>query len=198
MLLKRLSISIAVILMSVMSFGRERPRPVDSTRVQTVSNHSLSIPLPVLGFEYGYEQKLKGSFSMVFRGGISGRITRYNLQLSGAFGEIGYDAVGVDDFGVGVTVEPRYYTNLNRRQRLGKTTYGNSGDFVAIKLQASVGKPGTTVDISLVPEYGIRRVWGKHWFGELTAGAGVAYNTQDGGYLYFKPQLHYRIAFMFW
>ena len=134
---------------------------------------------------------------MVFRGGISGRITRYNLQLSGAFGEIGYDAVGVDDFGVGVTVEPRYYTNLNRRQRLGKTTYGNSGDFVAIKFQASVGKPGTTVDISLVPEYGIRRVWGKHWFRELTAGAGVAYNTQDGGYLYFKPQLHYRIAFMF-
>ena len=34
-------------------------------------------------------------------------------------------------------------------------------------------------------------------FGELTAGAGVAYNTQDGGCLYFKPQLHYRIAFMF-
>lgn len=170
---------------------------VDTTKICAVSNHSLSIPMPVLGFEYGYEQKLKGGFSMVFRGGLTGRIAQYNGNFSATFMQMGVSGAFVDDFCFGLTVEPRYYTNLDRRNRLGKTTCKNSGDFVAVKLQASLGKPGTTVDVCLVPEYGIRRVWGKHWFGELTLGAGIAYNTHQGGYLYFKPQAQYRVGFVF-
>lgn len=46
--------------------------------------------------------------------------------------------------------------------RLGKNTFKNSADFVAIKIQGALSGP---FDFSLTPMYGIRRGWGKHWFG---------------------------------
>lgn len=74
--------------------------------------------------------------------------------------------------------------------RLGKNTFKNSADFVAIKIQGALSGP---FDFSLTPMYGIRRVWGKHWFGEFTAGGRVG--IQNG--LYLAPYLQHRFGFVF-
>lgn len=74
--------------------------------------------------------------------------------------------------------------------RLGKSTFKNSADFVAIKIQGSMPDG---LDVSLTPMYGIRRVWGKHWFGEFTAGGRIG--MCNG--LYIVPYLQYRFGFVF-
>ena len=104
----------------------------DTASVQktaAVSNHTIS--MQILGLEYGYEQKLGGSFSMVFRAGLvpAGIYVLHDYfssELTAAMK-------------LGVNVEPRFYTNFDRRQRLGKSTYKNSADFVALKVQTALG-----------------------------------------------------------
>ena len=138
------------------------------------------ISMQILGLEYGYEQKLGGSFSMVFRAGLvpAGIIVIHDYFSSGFAASMK----------IGANVEPRFYTNFDRRQRLGKSTYKNSADFVALKIQAALGGVfvssvsddgdisfSSPVEVSLTPMYGIRRVWGKNWFGEFSVGAHIQY-----------------------
>ncbi len=153
---------------------------VSSNKPTAVSNHSFS--LQIVGIEYGYEQKLGGSFSMVFRAGLVPSGISYFCDL--------YNTAFSFKSSLGVTVEPRFYTNFGRRARLGKNTFKNSADFVALKLQGSM--PGG-LDLSLTPMYGIRRVWGKHWFGEFTAGCRIGF----GSGMYLAPHIQYRLGFVF-
>ena len=104
----------------------------DTASVQknaAVSNHTIS--MQILGLEYGYEQKLGGSFSMVFRAGL----VPAGIYVFNDYFSFGYSAA----MKIGVNVEPRFYTNFDRRQRLGKSTYKNSADFVALKVQTALG-----------------------------------------------------------
>ena len=104
----------------------------DTASVQktaAVSNHTIS--MQILGLEYGYEQKLGGSFSMVFRAGL----VPAGIYVFNDYFSFGYNAA----MKLGVNVEPRFYTNFDRRQRLGKSTYKNSADFVALKVQTALG-----------------------------------------------------------
>lgn len=153
---------------------------VSSEKPKAVSNHSFS--LQIVGIEYGYEQKLGGSFSMVFRAGMVpsglyyfGNYTQTEFAFKSSFG---------------INIEPRFYTNFGRRARLGKSTFKNSADFVAIKIQGALSGP---FDFSITPMYGIRRVWGKHWFGEFSVGGRIGIMN----YLYLAPYLQYRFGFVF-
>ncbi len=163
--------------------------------VNTVSTHSIS--LQIIGMDYGYEQRLGGDFSMVFRAGImpnSLLIYQYNADMNYQFTMV-----------LGVNIEPRYYINFNRRTRLGKSTFKNSGDFVAMRMQVGFGdgsyiipdgddyRFGSKVKYSITPMYGIRRVWGKHWFGEFTVGVNLAYKDS----FFWSPHLQYRFGFVF-
>ncbi len=151
-----------------------------------VSLHSISAQIG--GLDYSYEQRLGGDFSMVFRAGfLPEEISVYS------------SAWGTQSFGIvasaGLAIEPRYYTNFDRRVRLGKTTYKNSADFVAMKIGAGLSGNGRGDEfcLNVTPMYGIRRVWGEHWFGEFTTG--VFFNISEG----ISPGLHlqYRIGFVF-
>ena len=171
----------------------------DTASVQktaAVSNHTIS--MQILGLEYGYEQKLGGSFSMVFRAGLvpAGIIVIHDYFSSGFAASMK----------IGANVEPRFYTNFDRRQRLGKSTYKNSADFVALKIQAALGGVfvssvsddgdisfSSPVEVSLTPMYGIRRVWGKNWFGEFSVGARIGWQTD----WYVAPYIQYRIGLAF-
>ena len=161
-----------------------------------VSNHTIS--MQILGLEYGYEQKLGGSFSMVFRAGLvpAGIIVIHDYFSSGFAASMK----------IGANVEPRFYTNFDRRQRLGKSTYKNSADFVALKIQAALGGVfvssvsddgdisfSSPVEVSLTPMYGIRRVWGKNWFGEFSVGARIGWQID----WYVAPYIQYRIGLAF-
>ncbi len=146
-----------------------------------VSLHSFSAQIG--GFDYSYEQRLGGDFSMVFRAGF---IPEEILIYSNSWGGQSFNMVSA----AGLVIEPRYYTNFNRRLRLGKSTYKNSADFVALKMGAGLSDE---ILLGITPMYGIRRVWSKHWFGEFTSG--VNFNVSEG--VTAGLHLQYRIGFVF-
>ena len=83
--------------------------------------------------------------------------------------------------GFNVTIEPRYYLNEQ--------------DFFSIKTNGALLIPNTPFKASLVPVYGIKRDFSKHWFCEFTVGGGVGYYSGNYGSLYFEPHLQFRIGF---
>lgn len=162
------------------------------SNVKTTSNHSISTST-LTSLEYSYEQSLGGISTLVVRAGLPNRILwhtyahgcRLNFQ-------------GRTSFAYGATLEPRIYTSLQRRARMGKKTLKNSSDFVALRIQGTLGTPNyPTAEVFAVPMYGIRRVWGEHWFGEFTVGGGISYHNLYGWDLNFKPHIQYRVGFVF-
>ena len=111
-----------------------------------------------------------------------------------------------------ITVEPRWYYNLDKRQAKLRRTDGNSGNFFSIKTTyhpdwfVISSKDKSTYkfisDISIIPTWGIRRNIGKHF--NYEAGAGVGYirylNSYDTILLdenEIGVNLHLRIGYRF-
>lgn len=84
-------------------------------------------------------------------------------------------------FGPVITLEPRWYYNLEKRKSKSKRTEGNSGNFISIKTSYhpdwfTINTPDNVTivsDISIIPTWGIRRNIGKHF--NYEAGIGVGY-----------------------
>ena len=80
-----------------------------------------------------------------------------------------------------LTVEPRYYYNLNRRRERERTTANNSGDYFTVRLSYSMyqfynNRPGEGLNnLFIIPMWGIRRSYGNHFNFESGAGLGQAY-----------------------
>ncbi|MFV8377714.1 hypothetical protein [Flavobacterium sp. LB3R33] len=116
-----------------------------------------------------------------------------------------------------LTVEPRYYYNLEKRNLKGKKTANNSGNYISIKtsyhpdwfvinLADNVTK---TADLAIVPTWGLKRQIGNHFTYETAVGFGyrVVYlkensvngNVQnvDGAYNrnQYIPYLHIGIGY---
>ena len=131
--------------------------------------------------------------TIVMRAGLPNRVLYASVLQEGS-----WKLEGESSLAYGVTIEPRIYTSLNRRIAKGKKTLKNSSDFVAFRLQGTLGTPNyPTAEICLVPMYGIRRVWGEHWFGEFTVGGGMSYHNLFGWDMHFKPHMQYRVGFVF-
>jgi len=83
-----------------------------------------------------------------------------------------------------VTLEPRWYYGLDRRNRLGKKTYNNSSNYVSLSTSYISSKTPITNNgafdvvsaITFIPKYGIRRAFAKHFNYEFSAGFGYQYN----------------------
>lgn len=91
-----------------------------------------------------------------------------------------------------VNVEPRWYHSLDRRSRLKKSTKNNSSNYVSL-LTSFISSNMALVNtkdfetapyIIIVPEYGIRRSIGKHFYWECSAGIGYQHNFFDKSYTY--------------
>lgn len=148
--------------------------------LEAVSGHAVS--LTILGLEYSYELALGGSWSMIFRAGFpcvlsnvlveqhteSEMVTTGTVTTAQTNSQTNYFYYVFPR--PGITVEPRYYTNLQRRYLKGKKTINNSADFVSVQTKVYATSL-QRVDLSLIPTYGIRRA-GKHWFREYTIGVG--------------------------
>ena len=152
-----------------------------AANAQIVSNHSLS--LSVLGIEYGYEQRLGGSWTLIGRAGVVPvGVDMYNTwETFSANFAMAY----------GLTVEPRFYTSMNRRAAAGKPTVNNSSDFISIRAQALTD--GNDPALTLTPMYGIRRHGGEHWFHEFTFGTRLMLIDEFG----MTPHVQYRLGFIF-
>ena len=83
-----------------------------------------------------------------------------------------------------VTLEPRWYYGLDRRKRLGKKIYNNSSNYVSLANSyfsnktpiINNGNFDVVSAITVIPKYGIRRAFAKHFNYEFSAGIGYQYN----------------------
>src|SRR5690606_6861129 len=143
-----------------------------------------------------------------------------SLVLKGELGIENDFSVGSHYDGAGfiiqpvITIEPRIYYNLRKRNDAGKSTSRNSGNFVALKtsyhpdwfvinLDPSYKR---IADLSIVPTWGIRRLIGEHFTYEMAAGLGyrIVYLEQLDPYYYegdnrtqYVPYLSLRIGYTF-
>lgn len=109
-----------------------------------------------------------------------------------------------------LTLEPRWYYNLNKRVSKSKRIDGNSGNFISIKTTyhpdwfviSNESNLNFITDISIVPTWGIRRNIGNHFTYEAGIGVGyVHYFKKDNVVLINEPDvalnLHLRIGYRF-
>lgn len=120
-----------------------------------------------------------------------------NLALRSEIG-IEHDiAVGDQYEGAGfifqpvLTLEPKFYYNLNKRNQNGRNIKNNSGNYISLKtsyhpdwfvlnLDDNITK---TADLSIVPTWGFKRQCGDHFTYE--GGAGLGYRI-----VYLKPNYY--------
>lgn len=109
-----------------------------------------------------------------------------------------------------ITAEPRWYYNLNKRERKSKRIDGNTGNFIALKSSfhpdwfviSNYDNLQVLSDISFVPTWGIRRAIGQHFTFETGIGLGYHYVfAKQAGYRdnYGEADLnlHLRIGYRF-
>lgn len=109
-----------------------------------------------------------------------------------------------------LTVEPRWYYNLNKRESKSKRVDGNSGNFVSLKSSyhpdwfviSNYENVKVISDIAIIPTWGIRRNIGKHFTYEMGIGIGYSYvYAKSAGYLEDESEavlnLHLRVGYRF-
>ncbi|MCY2685648.1 hypothetical protein [Salinimicrobium sp. TH3] len=128
---------------------------------------------------------------------------------TGLFAGSYYDNVGFLLAPV-ISLEPRWYYNLNKRQRKSRRTDGNSGNFLSLKTSyhpdwfviSNYDNISVASDISIVPTWGIRRHLGDHFTYETGIGFGYQYYL-TGSSDFFENKhdaainLHLRIGYRF-
>lgn len=171
------------IFFTIVSFFLLKGSVIASAQLVT-SNHSLSAE--IVGIEYTYEYAVGGNWSVLFRAGAPcapivweetpvGSTEEWHMSI--AWGPL-----------PGITIEPRVYTNIQRRANKGKEVDNNSANFFSIKIQSNYG----IWFPEFIPAYGIRRSEDGHWFEEYTFGA-VYYTAHNR----FLPHLEFRIGYSF-
>lgn len=109
-----------------------------------------------------------------------------------------------------MTLEPRWYYNLNKRSVESKNTTGNSGNFLSLKstyhpnwfVISNYDNLSLVNQISIIPSWGIRRNIGSHFNYETGIGLGYRYIfAKSAGYLENQSEaalnLHLRIGYRF-
>jgi len=128
---------------------------------------------------------------------------------SGIFGGGFYDKTGFILIPV-ITVEPRWYYNLQKKNSKSKNIKNNRGNFIGIKTSytpdwfviSNYDNLSVVNQISIVPKWGIRRSIGKHFNFETGIGLGYRYVfAKSAGYAENESEselnLHLRIGYTF-
>ena len=82
-----------------------------------------------------------------------------------------------------ITLEPRWYYNLEKRQSKSKNIAGNSGNFLTLQTSyhpnwftiSSYDNVNTLHQVSIIPTWGIKRNLGEHFTYETGIGLGYRY-----------------------
>ncbi len=173
-----------------------------------VKAQDASVEKSIFGIQAGlfsiytqYETKLSNSFSLRSELGLEPGVT---ISRDSADGRLFLSPV--------INLEPRWYYNLNKRQKKSKRIDNNSGNFVSLKtsfhpdwftISSNSEKPIDFIsDIVIIPTWGIRRNIGKKFNYEV--GAGIAYVKRleefDSKYIddnFFTLDFHLRIGYTF-
>lgn len=164
----------------------------------SVEKSVFGIQTGVLGSWIHHEAKLSNQFALRSELGID--VGYYENRIFNKSGFIG---------GIAITIEPRWYYNLNKRNAKGKRTDSNSGNFISLKttfhpdiiLFSTDDNVNLISDFSIVPTWGIRRNIGKHFNYEVGIGIGYIDYIDEANTIYDQPDvavnLHLRIGYRF-
>ncbi|TDW48935.1 hypothetical protein EV144_103455 [Flavobacterium sp. 270] len=175
----------------------------------SVEKSMFSVQTGFAGLWLSNELRLSNSIALRSEIGIE-----YDFAVGDHYDEAGFILQPV------ITVEPRYYYNLEKRNANGKKTAHNSGNYLSLRtsyhpdwfvinLDDDITK---TADLSIIPTWGMKRSIGNHFTYEAGAGLGLrfvflkansyngnaqnvdGFNTTD---LQYTPYLHLRIGYVF-
>ncbi len=149
----------------------------------SVEKSVYGVQVGVLGFWAHHEAKLQNTISLRTEVGFDTGLFSSNSDYSGT-------DVGVV-FIPSISLEPRFYYNLQKRLDKGKNITKNSGNFIGLRLNyrpdwftlSNVGKTSVADNVAIIPKWGVRRTLWNHFTYEL--GAGVGYRK------YFLKQYGY-------
>ncbi len=145
----------------------------------SVEKSTFGIQTGILGIWVHNESKLSNSITL-----------RSELGLDAGF-SVNDNFVGDDIFALipAITLEPRWYYNLNKRVSKSRRIDGNSGNFIALKISyhpdvivysnQNTDNINFISDISIIPTWGIRRNIGKHFNYETGIGIGYVRFLED-------------------
>tara|TARA_B110000879_G_C10910742_1_gene408190 strand:- start:53 stop:616 length:564 start_codon:yes stop_codon:yes gene_type:complete len=165
----------------------------------SVEESTNGIQTGILGVWFHNETKLSEQIAL-----------RSELGLdSGIFGGSFYNGVGFLMTPV-ITLEPRWYYNLDKRVSKSRNISGNSGNFVSVKTSynpdwfviSNYDNLRVVNQISIIPTWGIKRNIGNHFTYETGIGIGYRYYfAKSAGYLENEGEaavnLHLRIGYRF-
>ena len=174
--------------------------------INEVTGQSASVEKSTFGIQTGYlgiwgynEAKLTNKIVLRSEIGFD----------SGIWGGDFYDKTGFLLTPV-LTLEPRWYYNLEKRKNNSKRIDGNSGNFISLKTSyhpdwfviSNYDNINIVSDISIIPTWGIRRNIGNHFNYETGIGLGYRYIfAKQAGYLQNESEvalnIHLRIGYKF-
>ncbi len=165
----------------------------------SVEQSTFGIQTGFLGIWVHNESKLSNQFAL-----------RSELGLDA--GIYGNNANDIDGFLLTptITLELRWYYNLNKREKKSRRIDGNSGNFISLKTSyhpdwfviANEDNINFISDIFIIPTWGIRRHVGSHFTYETGIGIGyIHYFKEDNVILLNESDvavnLHLRIGYRF-
>lgn len=156
------------------------------SQTRTVTTHNISSDVISLmpDIRYSFELGLGGSFTTLFSGGIMGLYLDTKLESARVYGP-----------NVFLSVEPRYYYNLERRAWRGRITDRNSADFVSLDLHPilwPLSKRRIWVEEQVIASavWGLRRVYG-HFMLEVKAGLDFNLSIADSPGIHLGVRIGY-------
>lgn len=178
----------------------------DNAKIDSLETSINGIQTGFLGLWLYNESRLSNEFALRSQIGFDFRVE----------GVREFESFGPNDDFYGIlhlSVEPRWYYNLDKRRKKGKTINRNSGNFIALLTSANLESVSFTSNdriksldqIRLLPKWGIRRSLGEYVSYEAGFGFGYAFylnNTERTSFFPFRDEetggftvdLHLRIG----
>lgn len=151
-------------------------------------NHSASIE--IVGITYNFENPIALKSTLIVRCGLQG-----GIGYSSSFGSNYYYAVSP-----AISIEPRFYYNINKRYRRGKLITGNSASFISLS-SWYIFNPIYEHNVScnsffvVTPQWGVRKIYWHHLL--LEAGLGISYFFDTHGNDDLGIMMNLRIGYSF-
>ena len=169
---------------------------IGNSQTASVEKSTYGIQTGFLGIWVHNEMKLTNQIAL-----------RTELGLNaGFFGGNFYPKTGFIMTPV-ITVEPRWYYNLEKRQSKSKKISGNSGNFVSLQTNfhpnwfviSNYEDLKTFNLFTIIPSWGIKRNIGKHFTYETAIGLGYGYQFREeyGDLEGIAIDLHLRLGYRF-
>ncbi|MBC9794877.1 hypothetical protein [Sinomicrobium weinanense] len=172
---------------------------IAKSQTVSVEQSTFGIQAGLLGIWGHHEARLSNQIALRSELGFDSGFWRNNY-----YDELGFLLTPV------ITLEPRWYYNLNKRESKSRRTDGNSGNFISIKTSyhpdwfviSNHDNIRIISDISIIPTWGIRRNIGNHFTYETGIGFGYSYIfARQAGYSEDEGDaalnLHLRVGYRF-